>query len=111
MTIALTVYGQLVFKWQLGSQEMPETSAQKAFFLLQQFWNPWILTGFAAAFLAALFWMAAMTKLPISRAYPLMSVAFVAVTIASAFLLDEPIAPTKLAGVLLLIPSLALVTK
>jgi drug/metabolite transporter (DMT)-like permease len=111
MTVALTVFGQLAIKWQLGTQVMPEGIGQKVLFLLCQLINPWVFAGFAAAFLGGLFWMAAMTKLPISRVYPLMSLAFVAVTVGSAFFFNEPLTATKIAGVLLLVPSLVLVTK
>ncbi len=108
-TIALTVYGQLIIKWQMRDEVIPSGITNKLVFFLTQFTNPWIFTGFAAALIAGLFWMAAMAKLPISRAYPLMSLAFVAVTVASAIFLNEPLTTPKLAGMLLLIPSLLLI--
>ena len=53
LTLLFTVYGQLVLKWQMGqARAMPEGSVAKILFLLQQFLNPWIMSGFLAAFLA-----------------------------------------------------------
>ena len=55
LTLLFTVYGQLVLKWQMGqARSMPEGGIDKLFFLLQQFLNPWIMSGFFSAFLASL---------------------------------------------------------
>lgn len=98
-TIGFTVYGQLIIKWTMDKQGgLPEPLAEKLLFLLQLLWNPWILSGFAAAFLAALSWMAAMTKFDISYAYPFMSLSFVLVFVLSIFLFQEPVNMQKVIG-------------
>ena len=67
LTIVLTVYGQLVIKWQVSlSGALPSSGGEKLFFLIRLLFNPWIISGFIAAFLAALSWMAAMTKFDLS---------------------------------------------
>jgi len=104
LTVVLTVYGQLAIKWQvLKAGAFPEALPNKIFFLFNLFLNPWIISAFAAAFLASLFWMAAMTKLQLSHAYPFMSLAFVLVMVASGFFFNEPISPLKVTGILLVI--------
>jgi uncharacterized membrane protein len=103
-TIAFTVYGQLILKWrmvQLG--EMPIASAEKLRFLLVAVFDPAIFSGFVAAFLASLAWMAAMTKFELSYAYPLMSLNFVIVLILSAWLLHEPVTLNKTIGIILIV--------
>ncbi|MFC4023782.1 EamA family transporter [Oceanobacillus longus] len=103
-TITFTVYGQLVIKWTMDKQGgLPEAWTDKFMFLIQLLMNPWILSGFLAAFLAALSWMAAMTKFDISYAYPFMSLSFVLVFILSVFLFGEPVSPQKLIGFALII--------
>ncbi|GAB2554409.1 EamA family transporter [Gracilibacillus alcaliphilus] len=98
-TIIFTVYGQLIIKWTMDRQGgLPEEWWDKFLFLLQLLFNPWILSGFFAAFLAALSWMAAMTKFDISYAYPFMSLSFVLVFLFSVLLFGEPINPQKLIG-------------
>ena len=78
--IFFTVYGQLILKWRLSLKgAMPEEFSGKLLFLAKAFLDPFILSGFAAAFVASLFWMAAMTKFQVSFAYPFMSIAFIAV--------------------------------
>jgi uncharacterized membrane protein len=86
---------------QLG--EMPIASAEKLRYLLVAVFDPAIFSGFVAAFLASLAWMAAMTKFELSYAYPLMSLNFVIVLILSAWLLHEPVTLNKTIGIILIV--------
>lgn len=104
LTIAFTVYGQLVLKWQVGDAgPLPVESAQKLIFLIRLLLNPWVFSGFCAAFLASLAWMAAMTKFQLSYAYPFMSLNFVLVLALSSLLFHEPISTAKVAGLALIV--------
>ncbi len=108
MTILLTVYGQIIIKWQvLKAGAMPEATGDKFAFLFALLINPWVVSAFAAAVLAAVFWMAAMTKLQLSHAYPFMSLAFVFIMLAGWLFFNEPITPLKIAGVALVVLGLA----
>jgi multidrug transporter EmrE-like cation transporter len=99
-TLVLTVYGQLVVKWQVGrAGPMPESVAGRLEFLGRLVLNPWVISVLLAAFVAALAWMAAMSKLELSRAYPWMSLSFALVLVFSAVLFGESITVWKLAGV------------
>ena len=107
LTIILTVYGQIAIKWQvLKAGALPEAFPDKVSFLFQLLLNPWIISAFAAALLASVFWMAAMTKLQLSHAYPFMSLAFVLVMVASGVFFNEPVTPLKITGILLVIVGL-----
>ena len=104
LTIFLTVYGQIVIKWQVGlAGALPQAVIGKTIFLLKLLMNPWVVSSFACAFLAALSWMAAMSKFPLSYAYPFMSFAFVLVMFLSAFVFSEPLTSPKLLGMGLII--------
>ena len=103
-TIFFTVYGQLIIKWQMAQVgPLPYTSSEKIFFLLQMFFNIWIVSAFFSAFVAAIFWMAAMTKFDLSHAYPFMSLSFVFVIVLSGLFFHEAITFLKLLGVLLIV--------
>ena len=85
-TIFFTVYGQLILKWRIsGFGQLPEATMDKVVFLLKLLFDPFIFSGFASAFIASLFWMAAMTKFDVSYAYPFMSLSFVLVFLFAAF--------------------------
>ena len=104
LTILFTVYGQVVVKWQvLNAGKFPDSPADKFSYLLQLILNPWIISSFFAAFLAAVSWMAAMTKFELSYAYPFMSASFVLVFICSGYLFHEQITAQKVAGLALII--------
>jgi drug/metabolite transporter (DMT)-like permease len=112
ITLALTVYGQLVLKWQMGSAgPMPAEGAGKLLFLLQQFLNPWILSGFFSAFAASLAWMAAMTRFDLNYAYPFMSLAFIIVMAFSIAFLGESFSMSKAIGTLLVVSGLLVVAR
>ncbi|VTU13715.1 Undecaprenyl phosphate-aminoarabinose flippase subunit ArnF [Variovorax sp. SRS16] len=103
-TIAFTVYGQLVLKWRVASHgPLPLEFADKASYVFGVLIDPWIVSGLAAAFLASLTWIAAMTKFELSHAYPFMSLNFVVVLVLSAWLLDEPVTLAKLVGMALIV--------
>jgi drug/metabolite transporter (DMT)-like permease len=100
-TLLLTVLGQLVMKWQVSGGGLPDP-ANRIAFLWHMLGNPWVLASLAAGFAAALCWMLALNKLPLSHAYPFMSLSFALVLFLSAALLGEPLSWPKVAGVLLI---------
>ncbi|EUC14713.1 EamA family transporter [Paraburkholderia hospita] len=103
-TVGLTAYGQVILKWRIGKfGALPDDTLAKFRFLLSMFLDPIILSGFIAAFLAALAWMAAMTKFDLSQAYPFTSLNFVIVVLLSAWLLSEPLSASKIWGVLFIV--------
>ena len=103
-TIAFTVYGQIVLKWRITRYgPLPEEFFQKLKFLILLLFDPAIFSGFAAAFLASLAWMAAMTKFELSYAYPFMSLNFVVVLLLSGWFLSEPITLQRALGVAFII--------
>src|SRR5262245_51118546 len=107
-TILLTVYGQLVIKWQVAAAgPFPDTPLGKAEFIARLLVNPWIVSALLAALAAAMAWMAAMTRLDLSHAYPFMSLAFVLVMVGSAWFFHEPVTLPKIAGLVLICAGIA----
>lgn len=112
LTLLFTVYGQLVLKWQMGGVgPMPEAPTDKLLFLLRQFFNPWIISGFVAAFVASLAWMAAMTRFDLNYAYPFMSMAFIIVMFFTVFFLNEQLSLQRVVGTLLVVAGLIVMTR
>jgi len=103
-TIGFTVYGQLILKWRIASfGPLPADTVEKLRFLISLLFDPAIFSGFAAAFLASLAWMAAMTKFDLSHAYPFMSLNFVVVLLLSGWLLNETVTLQKVLGIALIV--------
>ena len=104
-TLFFTVYGQLILKWRLGklSFSLPEGGmGEKLWSLLKIIFDPFIFSGFVSAFIASLFWMAAMTKFQITEAYPFMSLAPAIVFILGVWLLGETFTWGKVIGLVLI---------
>ena len=104
-TLFFTVYGQIILKWRLSSLkvELPESMVDKIIYLVKLVFDPFVFSGFAAAFIASLFWMAAMTKFEITKAYPFMSLAPALVFVIGMLFLGEQFTTGKLIGLVLII--------
>ena len=111
-TIGFTVYGQLMLKWRIEKfGALPQDLIDKIQFFLSLFLDLGVLSGFMAAFLASLAWMAAMTKFDLSRAYPFMSLNFVIVLLLSGWILGEPFTSSKILGVALIVAGTLVVAR
>ena len=103
LTVLLTVYGQIIIKWQVvEAGAFPDGAYERAHFLGTLLLNPWVISSFAAALLAAISWMVAMTKLQLSHAYPFVSLSFALVLLLSWALFNEPLNWQKVAGIILI---------
>jgi multidrug transporter EmrE-like cation transporter len=103
-TIILSVYGQVIIKWQVGQTgPMPHELNEKLFYLLRVTTNPWVISSLFAAFLAFLCWVAALSKFELSFAYPFMSLSFILVMLMSALFFNESITVFKVAGITLIV--------
>lgn len=113
-TLFFTVYGQLILKWRLGNLSflLPQGNIlEKLVSLLKLIFDPYIFSGFASAFIASLFWMAAMTKFQITEAYPFMSLAPAIVFVLGIWLLGETFTWGKVIGLVLIIIGVIITVK
>lgn len=92
LAIALGVAGQIVLK----------TGAETSGDGLAQFLSPWTIGGFGIYFLAALTYIVAIKKLPISLAYPSVSISYGIVAILAHILWREPLTWQHWAGIALI---------
>jgi len=111
-TVSFTVYGQLIIKWRITHYgALPELFSEKIIFLIKLLFDPFILSGFVSAFIASLFWMAAMTKFEVSYAYPIVVSGLLLLTVFfSIILLDESIHFRKIIGILLILLGIFIVS-
>lgn len=111
-TIVLGVYGQLILKWQTGKLGVfPQSTADRVTYLRHFLLNPWVISSLVGAAIAALAWIAALSQLPLSRAYPFVSASFVLVLLLSAVVFKESLTPLKLIGALLIVAGLIVGTQ
>eukprot|EP00767_Chilomastix_cuspidata_P008551 gnl/Chilomastix_cuspidata/9905.p2 GENE.gnl/Chilomastix_cuspidata/9905~~gnl/Chilomastix_cuspidata/9905.p2 ORF type:complete len:121 (-),score=1.41 gnl/Chilomastix_cuspidata/9905:619-981(-) len=108
-TIVLTCYGQVILKWRIPLHgDVPEEFFDKVCHILSLFLDFFILSSFAAAFIASLCYIYALSKLPLSHAYPFMGASFAIVLLCSAFFFKEPLNLMKISGVFFIMFGIAI---
>ena len=60
--------------------------------------NPYVFIGLVIYFLSVIFWLAALSRVDLSYAYPVASVSYVIMILASWLLLNETITPMRILG-------------
>jgi multidrug transporter EmrE-like cation transporter len=100
LTVALTVYGQLVTKWSvMRAGELPRGRIPRLRRLVRLLFDPWVLSGMVAAAVAGVAWLAALDELELSVAYPFVAATFALVVLLSSRLFGEPMTRDKVLGV------------
>jgi undecaprenyl phosphate-alpha-L-ara4N flippase subunit ArnF len=112
-TLVFTVYGQIILKWRITQLnfELSDGLFPKIRDLFNLLIDVYIFSGFLSAFVASLFWMAAMSKLDITIAYPFMSLAPVLVFVIGVMFLNEEFTWGKVIGLAFIILGLIYTVK
>jgi multidrug transporter EmrE-like cation transporter len=106
-TVLLGVYGQLILKWQTQKAgTFPTATSDRISYLAHFLVNPWVISALLGAVIAAFAWIAALSKLELSRAYPFVSATFVLVLILSTIVFGESLTLVKVVGAVLIIAGL-----
>jgi multidrug transporter EmrE-like cation transporter len=99
--LGLTVYGQLVIKARALLHSTGGTDRLGYIFAMAS--DLGVLSGLAAAALAAFAWIAVVQHLEVGFAYPFMALSFVLVPIGAAVIFDEPLPRLQIFGMALIV--------
>ena len=102
VSILLGVAGQMLLK---------SGASTPAATLIGQFLAPHSIIGLGVYFVSALCYMYALRKLPVSVAFPAVSLSYVLVALLAWRLYDEPLGWSKLAGIVLICSGVALINR
>ncbi|MDR1452795.1 MAG: 4-amino-4-deoxy-L-arabinose transferase [Candidatus Margulisbacteria bacterium] len=111
--VLIGVVGQLFLKkgmavvGQFDFTALPQLLPQFA----RAFTNPWVFAGFAFYFLSSLFWMVVLSRVELSVAYPMLSLGYAVVLLASFFLFQEAVSPARWLGVLVIMLGVVLISR
>ncbi len=106
ISIALGAVGQFLLK--LGADRLREPAALLPF-LVRMFTTPAVLVGLVCFGSSMILWVLVLRALPLSTAYPMVSLSYVLVAALSAGFLHEALTVNKLTGLALIIAGVALV--
>lgn len=90
--------------------ELPNGLMNKLISSFRIIFDPYIFSGFVSAFIASLFWIGAMTKFEITKAYPFMSIVPALVFLFGIALLGEAFTWGKLIGLIFIMVGIFLTT-
>ena len=93
----ILVSGQ--FLWKFGLMER-ETSFKSIQDIISLFFSPYILSGLSLYGVATVLWLFILTKVPLSVAYPVQSLAYIFALFGAYFIFNEPLTAAKIVGVL-----------
>jgi drug/metabolite transporter (DMT)-like permease len=106
-TVACDIVGQVCFKFGVGHDDgvavadaKPARSGVVAF-LADLVGSPWIVAGVLVYAVEFVVWFAALTRLPLSEAFPFNALAYCGVVLASRYLLHEKVSTRRWLGTLL----------
>lgn len=105
LSIFIGAVGQVGLKY--GAMRLPDTGS-----LWEKATAAWpLFAGLALYGVSTLLWIYALRTVALSYAYPLISLGYVLVFIASYFIFQEPIGLLRLAGLVLILSGIVLVAK
>lgn len=99
-TLAATVAGQLLLKWALTRRGAgPHGVPGMLHYVFSSLLDPLILLSLCLALIAALSWIAAISRLPLSVAYPFQSLTLVFTVLGTVLLFGESVSMTRWIGI------------
>jgi drug/metabolite transporter (DMT)-like permease len=105
-TAVMMAIGQTLFK--LGAPHW--TGSGIPALALSFLKNPYLVTAVFLYAVTILLWIYVLKHLPLSLAYPVTALSYVIVPIISAFVLKEDVGPTTIAGTVLILAGISLIS-
>ena len=111
IAVLLNVLAQYLLKFSASIREPIEgSSANVVSGLLQILLTPACIFGLLSGFLASMFWILALNKLPLTLVYPFTAISFIAVMSVGYIIFNEPFTPLKFVGMCFILLGIAFVT-
>jgi len=98
--ITIGVVGQLLLK--VGMQNIGTYNLIDKGILLQYikiYLNPHVFMGLVCYFLSTVFWLYLISRVPLSFAYPMLSISYIMVALAAVFLFGEKVSVINWIGI------------
>lgn len=114
-SIFLAVVGQLLLKkgmWTVGIVYFRLNQLWPVF--LKTFSNFYIISGFSLFILSALLWLVVLSKLDVSKVYPMVAAGYILVLLASRWgiiVAREPVSPARWIGALVICLGVYLISR
>lgn len=107
-SVGMGVAGQLLMKQ--GMLSFPGLRLELSL-LLKVFTQPYIVVGFACYGVASISWLFVLSRVPVSVAYPMLSLGYAAVALLSWRLFGETLTGQKIAGIIAILGGIVLLAR
>jgi len=101
----ILVTGQ--FLWKYGM--MGKTLRLDLVSITKILFSPFILSGLVLYGMATILWLLILSRVPLSVAYPVQSIAYIIAVFGAYFMFHEPLSLTKIIGVIFIILGVSLI--
>ena len=110
VSILLAVIGQLLMKQ--GMNQFGTFPVSKLLqHIVPMFLNPWVFAGLMSFGLSSVFWLVVLSRINLSLAYPMVSLAYVVVAFASIIFFKEPVSFIRWMGILVIVFGVFLISR
>jgi drug/metabolite transporter (DMT)-like permease len=111
ISVTTGVAGQTVMKIGVSAPGATEATSNITSLVLLILRSPLVLLGLFLYGVGALAWIAVLSRLELSLAYPFLALNFVLITLSSRFLLGESVPSLRWLGILVIISGILLVAR
>lgn len=101
--------GQILLKFGMISNE--PISTLNIGYILNIFYNYYVIIGLISYAMSAIFWMIALSREDLSFVYPFISLTFVFILLSSIFIFHEKIGPSRVLGTIVIIIGLIILVR
>jgi multidrug transporter EmrE-like cation transporter len=110
VSVFFSVVGQLLLKVGMNKLGSVTLNPNQLFSILwRMFTNPAVFFGLALYFIGTIFWLAALSRVDLSYAYPFASLSYVVMLMASWMVFDEKITLARIIGTVVICAGVLLI--
>lgn len=102
----ILVCGQFLWKYGMSKSSGGFQSLNG---VLQLFVSPYVLSGLAMYGAATVLWLFILSRVPLSLAYPIQSLAYILAVIGAYYIFHEPLNAAKIFGCILILAGVSLI--
>lgn len=110
VSVLLAVIGQLLMK-QGMNQFGAFPISQIVYKVIPMFLNPWVFAGLVFFGVSSVFWLAVLSRMNLSFAYPMVSLAYVVVALASILFFKENVSAVRWIGIFVIVFGVFLISR
>ncbi|MEZ4622828.1 MAG: hypothetical protein R2867_46030 [Caldilineaceae bacterium] len=111
LSISTGVAGQTVIKLGVSQPQAAGHASGILSLVGMILGSPWVLLGLTLYGIGAVAWIAVLSRLDLSLAYPLLALNFVLITLSSRVILGETVPPLRWLGMLVICVGIVLVAR